>query len=346
MLFSLYPTDPAAVRSAVIDQVLRRGGDGPVFTSLHLPESDGLAEWGGLLRDLHREHGLQFCGDISPLTLDRLGGGDAALDRLRDWGLAVLRIDFGFDPAQIRRIAERTGCRIAVNASTVQEPELDALAGLPLVGWHNYYPRPETGLALDHYLRQDRIFGDRGLPLFVFLPGEVTFRPPIGEGLPTLEHQRHRTVWRNYLELRRLSPDSTVVCAEGVVAEDHLDWIEHHQRTGEVTVPLTGLDPVVRDLVEGPRRLRIDGARSSFRLEGTRGDGVPARRRNGDLRPRGSLQIDLPAAGRYQGEVHLMREDLPLHPWQSWVGAVAGPYTGIVAELSPGQVIRPVPFEP
>jgi hypothetical protein len=344
MLHALYPTDPPEVRDAVVEQAVRRG-DELVFTSLHLPEDDRLAEHGALLRDLHRTHGTTFCGDISPLTLERLGGGDEALARLRDWGIAVLRIDFGFDPEQIRRIAERTGARIAVNASTVTAAELDALDGLPLVGWHNYYPRPETGLSTATYRAQDDLCRERGLPLYAFVPGETSFRAPLGLGLPMLEEQRGRTVWRNALQIRRLSPGSTLVCAEGVVAEQHLDWIEHAERTGEITVPLTGVNDAARFLLDGSWPLRVDAAEVSFRLEGTRSDRTPARRLNADLRARGSVQMDLPDAGRYQGEVHLMRVDRPLHPWQARVADVAAPYAGIVDDLLPGQTLRFVPFD-
>ncbi len=343
MLHSLYPTDPPQVRDAVIEQAVGRGEE-LVFTSLHLPEDDRLAEHGALLRDLHRTRGLAFCGDISPLTLQRLGGGDDALVRLRDWGIAVLRTDFGFEPEQIRQIAERTGSRIALNASTATAAELDALDGLPLVGWHNFYPRPETGLSVAFYCDQDDLFRERGLPLYAFVPGETTFRAPLGVGLPTLEEQRGRTVWRNYLQLRRLSPGSTLVCAEGVVAEEHLDWIEHAEQTGEVTVPLTGIDASVRFLLDRSWRMRVDGTDASFRLEGTRSDRTPTRRLNADLRSRGSLQMDLPEAGRYQGELHLMRVDRPLHPWQARVAEVAAPYTGIIDDLRPGQTLRLVPL--
>lgn len=347
MLRSLYPTDAPDVQRQVVAQAVRHaarpGGTGLVFTSLHLPEDDRLAEHGELLRRLHAEHGLTFCGDVSPLTLERMGGGEGALDRLRDWGVTVLRIDFGFDVEGIRRIAERTGARIAVNASTAQAAELDALAGLPLAGWHNYYPRPETGLSTATYRAQDALFTARDLPLYAFVPGEVTFRAPLGLGLPTLEEQRHRTVWRNYLQLRRLSPGSTLVCAEGVVQDDHLAWIERHEDTGEVTVPLSGVDPAARFLLDRPWRLRVDSGEAAFRLEGTRGERTPSRLRNADSRARGSLQMDLAGAGRYQGEVSLVRADRPLHPWQARVADVAPPYLGVVDELLPGDTVRFVP---
>jgi hypothetical protein len=341
VLWSLYPTDVPEVQQAVVAQALRHGApDGPLFTSLHLPEADGLERHGALLRRLHAEHGLTFCGDISPLTLERLGGGLPALDRLRDWGITVLRIDFGFDADEIRAIADRSGARIALNASTARPADVDALAGLPLAGWHNYYPRPETGLSVATYRAQDALFAGRGIPRFAFVPGEVTFRAPLGLGLPTLEEQRHRTVWRNYLQLRRLAPGTAVVCAEGTVQDAHLAWIDHHERTGEVTVPVTGVDPAAGFLIDRSWRLRPDSAETAFRLAATRGEREPTRLRNGDSRARGSVQMDLAGYGRYRGEIHLMRADRPLHPLQARVADVAAPYVGVVDELAPGETVR------
>lgn len=65
MLFSLYPTDSPQVREAVIEQVLTQP-EKLLFTSLHIPESDGLLQYGEYLGELHRDHGVTFCGDVSP----------------------------------------------------------------------------------------------------------------------------------------------------------------------------------------------------------------------------------------------------------------------------------------
>lgn len=54
---------------------------------------------------------------------------------------------------------------------------------------------------------------------------------------------------------------------------------------------------------------------------------------NADRRTVGSLQADLPALGRYAGEVHLMTTDRPLTGDQVRVGSVAEPYVGIIDHL-------------
>lgn len=340
MLFSIYPTDAPEVRDDVVAQAGAQDGERLVFTSLHIPEAEGLHAYGAYLRRLHEERGFTFCGDVSPGTLDALGVGIDDLGLLRRWGVTCLRIDFGFGPGEIRRIARSGDFAIAVNASTADEELIQALAGLRLVGWHNYYPRPETGLSVDYYRSQCALFAEHGLQNYAFLPGEIAFRAPLFAGLPTIENQRHRNAWRNYVMLRALFPEVEVVCAEGPLAQDHLRWIRHFEATGEVTLPLVGVDPAVEFLKHRSWKLRVEDSEVSFRVDGTRETRQPARLLNADERVRGSLQMDLPGYGRYCGEIHLMRTDRPLTPLQARVAEVAGPYRGVVDELVGGMTLR------
>lgn len=340
MLFSIYPTDTPEVRADVIDQACAVAAAPMLFTSLHQPESAGLLGFAAELADAHRERGVTFCADISPLALERLGEGFDGLGRLRDGGVEMLRIDFGFAPEEIRRIARASGCRIAVNASTATASFLDELDGIDVVGWHNFYPRPETGIGTEFFVSQNALFAERGRRVYAFLPGESALRAPLHLGLPTLEEQRHRTAWRNYLHLRAIAPGVEIVCAEGTVHAEHLAWIAHHEQTGEVTVPVSGLDPAAAFLRGAAWRLRIEDSAASFRLEGTRGSVAPDAARNADRRAAGSLQMDLDSLGRYRGEIHLMRRDLPLTGLQAHVGEIAAPARGIVESLRPGDTVR------
>ena len=219
MFLSLYPTDSEETREGVVDAARALGAE--VFTSLHIPESDDLASYSTYLADLHRREGLNFCADISPTTLQKLSIGLDDLTLLHEWGVGIVRIDFGFTTDQVRRIADDGGFRIAINASTLTQAELDALDGIDLVAWHNYYPRPETGLSTGFFTSQDRLLADRGCAIYSFFPGEVSFRAPLGLGLPTLEHQRHRNAYVNHLELATLAPGTVVGCAEGTLLPHH-----------------------------------------------------------------------------------------------------------------------------
>lgn len=338
MFLSLYPTDSEETREGVVDAARALGAE--VFTSLHIPESDDLASYGTYLADLHRREGLNFCADISPTTLQKLSIGLDDLTLLHEWGVGIVRIDFGFTTDQVRRIADDGGFRIAINASTLTQAELDALDGIDLVAWHNYYPRPETGLSTGFFTSQNRLLADRGCAIYSFFPGEVSFRAPLGLGLPTLEHQRHRNAYVNHLELATLAPGTAAGCAEGTLLPHHLEWIGRYERTGEITVPVAGLDPEVSFLLDGVRALRIEGTGISHRIEGTRQPRNATRILNADSREAGSLQMDTERTGRYCGEIHLMTTDRPLTAEQVRVGQIATPYRGLVDLLRPGAAVR------
>ena len=339
MLFSLYPTDTEPARDAVVAAV-RSQPERFVFTSLHIPESRDLRAFGDYLGELYRSEGFEFCADISPATLEALDLGIDDLGELRTWGVRCVRIDFGFDTAGIRRIARAGGFEVAVNASTVDAALLDELDGVPLVGWHNYYPRPETGLSQAFFDQQNALFASRGLDLYTFIPGEVSFRAPLFLGLPTLEAHRHGNAYVTYLQTRTRHPAARVVCAEGVLHREHVGWITHFEQTGEVTLPLVSLDPALGYLAGRSWRLRPEGTDSAFRIEETRGMGLPERTINADVRARGSLQVDLAGYGRYAGEVQLVRTDRPLNHLQALVGCIAPPYLGLVDVLAPGMTVR------
>ena len=340
MLFSLYPTDTAEVRAAVVADAVRAPGGRMVFTSLHIPESEDLRAFGEYLRELHVTHGLTFCADVSPGTLGLLGIELADAGLFREWGVAMVRIDSGFGADEIARIAAAGGYRIAVNASTVTAAELDRLTGLDVVGWHNFYPRPETGLSADFFAAQNALLRERGLDVYCFIPGERSFRAPLGLGLPTLESHRGVNAHLNHARVLAACPDATVVCAEGTLLADHLEWIGHRERTGETVLPMTGLDDLVTFLLDGSWRLRPEGTDYSHRIEGTREPRTPHRAVNGATRPAGSLQADLASMGRYHGELHLMRGDRPLLPGQALVGEIAAPYRALIDCLKPGDSVR------
>ena len=332
MLFSIYPTDPPEVRSAVIAQARRSASEPVLFTSLHIPEADALATFIEELASLHRDFGAKFWADVSPATLERLGWGVDDLVALVAKGITGLRIDHGFDTSQVARIAAG-GLSIAVNASTITAEELDRYAGFDVTGWHNYYPRPETGLSVEHFTTQTALFGERGLPILAFVPGEVTQRAPLHRGLPTLESQRHVNAWVNRVRLHRLAPEVEVVCAEGTVRDEHLEWIDRFESNGELTLPLAELTPGAEYLLEQPWRIRPEQSGVSQRLEGTRGRVPHDHFPHGSQRRVGSLQVDGSAWRRYAGEVHLMATARPVDPDQLCIGQVASPYVDVVPEI-------------
>ena len=118
------------------------------FTSLHIPEESGeLADRARNLLNFAKELGIEVFADVSFKTPAHLGLD--TLEDLKALGVTGLRLDDFFDSERILQLSKEF--QIALNASILFEDELEALfeGGLQaeqLIAWHNFYPRPETGL--------------------------------------------------------------------------------------------------------------------------------------------------------------------------------------------------------
>ena len=159
---------------------------GSVFSSLQIPGDDP-----GTLQDtlaqvgpLFRRQGLEFVVDVSPRTFRNF-----TLEQLRSWGVTSLRIDNGMEPQEIAEISH--DFRIVLNASTLNDPFLDALQQHGFHGeleaWHNYYPRRNTGLDVRFFEARNNWLKAHGVRSAAFFAGNSELRGTVFEGLPTLD---------------------------------------------------------------------------------------------------------------------------------------------------------------
>src|SRR5699024_12450527 len=92
--------------------------------------------------------------------------------------------------------------KIAINASTIPFDSLKRMKKNGLVvesveAWHNFYPRPETGLGLTHFIEQNKKLKAEGITVMAFIPGDESLRGPLFMKLPTLEKHRHESPFRS-----------------------------------------------------------------------------------------------------------------------------------------------------
>jgi hypothetical protein len=339
MLFCVYPTDKEETRALLFDEA-RTKGDTLLFTSLHIPESGDLKIYLEYLQEKHKREGFTFFADISPLALGRLNVSIKDMSGLRSAGITGVRIDFGLSNEEIKQVAG-SGLQTAVNASCISDADVEELAPFGILGWHNYFPRPETGLTREFFLRQTALLKQHGMPVYTFIPGERQFRAPLHMGLPTLEHQRYKNSYRNFIEIKYLSPESTVVCSEGAIYEEHAAWIQTYDKEGILTVPLSFVDGALENvLFDKIFTVRTEETSASWRLENTRRAITPERLIQGEVRARGTLQMDMPCYGRYQGELHIMRKDMPLTRGSVRIAEIPEPYKAIVDFIRPKEKIK------
>ena len=191
---------------------MRNAGLTTVFTSLHIPEDDQkvvlkrLAELTKWCQNLETD----IIADVSEKGLEQLG---IALDNeklVESLGLTGLRIDDGVSSATIAKLSQKMP--IALNASTINKDDITALREHSanfenLQAWHNFYPRPETGLDENWLEQKNKWLHQMNLETMAFVAGDDVLRGPIHAGLPTLEKHRDENPLAATLELKQLGCD-------------------------------------------------------------------------------------------------------------------------------------------
>jgi uncharacterized protein len=170
-----------------------------LFTSAHMPEAN---------EQLHQEliETLEYAKacqinvilDVSKSYLDKLD--------IKQFPIYSLRLDYGFSDDEIVELSLSQDFRICLNASTVNEKNLTNLInkGINLSNidvCHNFYPKKYTGISLEKLYEQNQLFKKYNLQTMAFIPSHYGKRPPVYEGLPTVETHRGKRVFVSAQEL-------------------------------------------------------------------------------------------------------------------------------------------------
>ena len=189
---AVYLSEPLTDEAKDSIRQMRTIGFTSIFTSLHIPEDDPslYTERLRTLGQLAQQLEMELVADIAPTSLAALGKTWNDADTLTEWGVTGLRVDYGVTPKQVADLSKQI--MVALNASTLTAEELDAMKAEGLVleqveAWHNFYPRPETGLDRDWFNDKNRWLREQGIRVQAFIPGDGQLRGPLHETLPTLE---------------------------------------------------------------------------------------------------------------------------------------------------------------
>ncbi|VWX38769.1 DUF871 domain-containing protein [Exiguobacterium oxidotolerans] len=341
---AVYLSEPLTDESTNRLIQMRDLGFTSIFTSLHIPEDDSslytsrLQELGRLAQQLK----MELVADIAPSSLAALGKtwDDAAT--LIEWGVTGLRVDYGITPTQVADLSKRM--MVALNASTVTAEELDLMKAEGLVleqveAWHNFYPRPETGLDQDWFNAKNRWLREQGIRVQAFIPGDGQRRGPLHETLPTLEDHRGQSPFACYLELEA-SVDRILIGDPGLSASTMRQFAAYQE--GIIVLRATGQsdDPLLTHVQTN----RLDPARDVIRSVESRSSGRPD---SGLLepaalsdRPVGSITIDNLRYGRYAGELQITKRDLAADERVNVIGRVIEVDRPLLQQIGPGGRFR------
>jgi len=317
-----------------------------IFTSLHIPE-DNPADYKELLQELGaltKQHQMELMADVSPRSLSYLGLDWDSYEKLLDWGLAGIRADYGFTTEQVVELSQKM--KIGINASTVTRAELVSWleAGLKaenVEAWHNFYPRPETGLDKSFLIERNLMFREMGITTMAFVPGDKDLRGPIFAGLPTLEEHRGQLPHIAAAELLFSCFTDKVLLGDHSASDEKLELLAF---LADKVIPLRieadGNWPQP-ELLGKPLTNRMDPARDVIRAVESRsyalkGDTQLAPE-NQNERTRGTVTIDNQLYGRYAGELQIAVSDLPMDEKVNCIGKVIQSDLPLLSNIKAGQ---------
>ena len=322
---------------------MRNAGLTTVFTSLHIPEDDQkvvlkrLAELTKWCQNLETD----IIADVSEEGLEQLG---IALDnekQVESLGLTGLRIDDGVSSATIAKLSQKMP--IALNASTINEDDITALrehgaSFENLQAWHNFYPRPETGLDANWLAQKNKWLHQMNLETMAFVAGDDVLRGPIHAGLPTLEKHRDENPLAATLELKQLGCDHIFI-GDPSLTPDMINCFKNYTKKKIITLHVNENLP---ELFNYEWHNRPDVARDVIRLT----EGRSRQFFNTDpqttvsSRPKGTITCDNKLYLRYQGELQITKRDLPADERVNVLGQVVPQDLPLLDLIGAGQKIH------
>lgn len=298
-------------------------GINKVFTSLHIPESDFSKIIGEFkqIASFCKENEMILDSDISPMAFEHLGIDKMDMKSLKEMGVSVLRLDFGYNAEEIATLTRNSdGVKIDLNASTLTLDFLEEFEKFNpdfenMCSTHNYYPRPETGLTKAFFSKRNELIKKYKLQIAAFIPSLIGKRPPIFEGLPTIEEHRYKSPFETARECYMLGADDVFFGDAHASIEELEMFARVEEKVIQIRIEqLVHTEIVDRFLSQERYNNRPDEAMYAIRIEQGRymvGKGDKILPENCIERSVGAITIDNHLYKRYMGEMQIIFKELP-----------------------------------
>ena len=312
-----------------------------IFTSMHIPEDD-IKLYKKRLIDLGnfaQTHHLKLMVDISGDALSRSGFSFDNLAELKAIGVTGLRMDYHISNEIISKASHTI--TISLNASTITQQDIDELKENNanfnhLEAWHNYYPRPETGLSHQDFIEKNNFLKQHGFKVMAFVPGDADLRHPLYLGLPTLEAHRFLHPLAALIDMERMAVDHIYVGDGGLQETTALQLTQY---INDQTVLLRARSETadVRHC-QCEHENRQDAARDVIRSAYARFKTIPdIQPENTVVRKKGAITIDNCDYGRYMGEIQVVKTELVADSKVNRVGNIVSEDIDLLDYIGPGQ---------
>lgn len=277
-----------------------------VFISAHMPEmKESFVNELDVLCKKAKELGIKIILDVSKPMMKGFNIPE----------IYALRLDYGFTLDEIADLYKNNNFIIELNASTISNSGLKYLEskGVNLNKVrisHNFYPKKYTGLSALDVIERNRLLHSLGLKVMIYIPSNCGKRPPMYEGLPTVESHRGLDMHAILSTVKYLEADE-VFFGDAYASSEELDLLTKFNYN-EVVVPVCvkkGISDVELEILSRVHYNRNDESpffkRSSCRIKDKE-----IQEFNAIARSKFDVTIDNKGFGRYQGEVCIMKTDL------------------------------------
>ncbi len=319
-----------------------------VFTSLHIPEEnlEDSEEKLDLLLKTCQENDLLLVPDISPVTFEKLGIKNRDMTGLKKIGIKALRLDFGFDDYQELVVLQKD-FQLFLNASIVDETFLkeSVAAGVDLSKVklsHNFYPKIDTGLAMESFRKDNYLFTESDLKVQAFVPGDALKRFPLYQGLPTLEKHRGTEPYVCAVDLLKNGHITDIAIGDSQAKLSTLKMIHIYMVDNIMTLPAFLIDEQSR-WYEQVLEVRKDLPENVVRLATPRVPSIPIGKTL--ERKQGMITMENKLGARYSGEINLCRKDLPFSETTNSIGFIHPNFVDLLDWIDRDTRIRFVPIE-
>lgn len=289
-----------------------------VFSSAHIDEQS--SDFQDLLKiiDFTIQNGMHLSLDVSKRIMDNF---------VIPKGLYALRLDYGFTKQEIVDFSKNKDLPlIELNASTLTKKYFESLVSLGLdierVRFSfNYYPKMYTGHDIEFCKEMIDYLHSFNAKVLIFLPSQFSKRPPIYEGLPTIELHRKMNLNQAIEELKAIDADE-IAFGDAYASVEELMTLQSHN-VPHLIIDLKLYQPSFETVysLNANYTVRVDKNSFLLRMSGTRSinEIEPI---NFVERKKYDLTIDNSKFLRYRGEINICLLDLPFDERVNVIGSL------------------------
>ena len=289
-----------------------------VFSSAHINEAKTSQEELQSIIDECNKLGLKLSLDVSKPIMSKFNEFE---------GLFALRLDYGFTDEEIIDLSNNAPYYVELNASTLSYEHIKSLIDNGINTSHtrftfNFYPKLYTGHDIIDVYKKTQICNNVGIYVGAFIPSHVGFRPPMYEGLPTVESHRFMDLPLAIEELKACGING-IYFGDAYASYDEIKTLNMH-KCDEMLLKLSLVDSPIDlgYLYDKSFKIRPDLNSYILRVSSLRST-TEILSFNNVNRKLYDVTLDNSKFKRYVGEINIVLKDLPKDERVNVIGKVS-----------------------